>query len=445
MAKACPGPNSLAPKTSSALPAGMVQYSCGVYSGITAYTASRDRLAFTVQFTQIPFMKARSVERSVTLLPWVNQLLVEEKWDLVHEGFRLSKDGAFSRAEYMRLVQSRSPSSQVVGNVVLVVDEDAHDVDVRDEVGCLTGLIRKLPPTGPKAGHYRGQHFLHITPRYPLVGGWSASYELSYRVPLAKHLRAPEAGKRAITLPLFSVFFDMPIEAFSLAVNLPEDAENVEYIYDELGMAELHENVTRYKTYLSTRGEVSLQLSTRNLVKEHSQPLTIVYDYPWWGLLRKPSALLGYIVVLILAIGALRCLSPLVSLEGKSPGSLVDSRRAKKELVRLFRARRDCLNNLDDTLTTGDTKARLALEAELSVTTGKIFAVLRKVLAEDMAISLYGANLKKLYEEHLSCIRTILGQPAASLKARTPSIGDLEQDAQELDRRILALESQLFA
>jgi hypothetical protein len=420
----------------------MVQYSCGVYANVAAHAASTDRLAFTVQFTQIPFMRARSLERSVTLLPWLNQLLVEESWDLVHAGFRLNRQGAFSRAEYMQLVQSRSPSSQVVGNVVLVVDEAAYDVDVRDDVGRLTGPVRKLPPSGPKAGHYRGQHFLHVTPRYPLVGGWAASYRLSYRVPLGRHLRVPAPGKRALSLPLFSVFFDIPIERFSLSVNLPEDAGGVEYIYDELGMAELHERVGRYKTYLSTKGEVALQLTSRMLTKEHSQPLTVVYDYPWWGLLRKPSALLGYILCVLLVVGGLRCLSVL-SLDPKP--SRVDTRQAKEALVRLFRARRACLNNLDDTLTTGDAAARSALEAELAAVTAQIFGVLRQVLAEDMAVSLYGATLKKLYEEHLSCVRTVLGLPPASLRARTPSVESLERDAQELDKRILALESQLFA
>lgn len=440
LSKACPLPHQLeAPRVSAALPSGTVQYSCGVYGArVEGYTRSSSPLKFHYALKETAFLTINSLHRELTVLPWFNVLHVHESYRMHHDGFGLAGD-QFARAVFLRAVMERTETVQYLGAYPFVIPEAAYEVSVRDEVGCLTGAFTRAP------SHQPGMHKYTVTPRYPLTGQWTYSFTLAYKLPLNHFLAADphRLHTRRLAVPLMGLHFDTPVDAFRLRVNLPEDARILEYVYDHAEPAKITETVSRYKTYFSTAGELSLQLDMADLGREHAQTITLLYEYPWWGIFRKPLAIaFGLLFGLVLFKLAA---SADVSIAQKPRGTAEATREG---LLRLFQQRRSAMANLGDVAdivgSPDGARRRTQLAAELDAISTQILAALRLLLDADASVSLYGATLKKLYEEHRSCVNALLASPAAK-PADPAALARLERDATELDTRIVKWEAKLFA
>jgi hypothetical protein len=380
------------------------------------------------------------------VLPWFNVLLVTEKYKIHHDGF-VALNSEFKRSDFLTAVMGRDSKIQWLGAWPFLIPAQAYDVDVRDDNGRLTGQMQRNPNSvlGPN------YHMYTVAPRYPLTGGWNYSFELTYKMPLSSVLKASieDSNVRELSVPLFVTHFDLAIEDFTLRINLPEDAQVQQYFYDAIDPERVVDRLSTYKTYLSTKGEVSLELNMENLNKEHAKIIKLVYTYPWWGILRKPLALLFGI---IFAIACFRFGASVdLSLTGKA--KIQDPSATKKHLLSLFKLRREILANLDDAILQinkpeGKTK-RDRLTKELAACTENIFKDLRTILDADSTVSIYGATLKKLYEEHRSCVDMIIDNVTSGSEKKSKSgsidLGKLEKDALELDQAILNWESKMFA
>jgi hypothetical protein len=74
---------------------------------------------------------------------------------------------------------------------------------------------------------------------------------------------------------------------------------NVKVNHPSIGKFE--KTVTTYRTYFSTKGEQKICLSGKNVAQEllDTEPLEILYDYPWWGVFRKPAVMLASLLICI--------------------------------------------------------------------------------------------------------------------------------------------------
>ena len=397
LSKECPRPNQLdKPVPGANVLPGMSQFICGVYNDVGPMEKSRLRMHYIMPDT--PMATMTNVDRHLTVLPWFNVLQVTEKIRLRHDGFKL-KDGKCSRSQFLRSIRDRNLNVQVIGMMPFLVPSAAYDVDVRDENGRLTGQVNR--GAVPGFGHL---HQINVAPRYPLYGGWSWTFEFSYKVPLSSVLSSSGANKQ-LTVPLFQTHFDLPIEQFSIKINLPEDAELIGIKSDEF--KHLEPTVTRYKTYLSTKGELAVELLLENLVKEHGQNIKITYAYPWWGIFRKPLVILLSLILAII----------MFQLGSSIDLSLGRSTSTKARLLKLFKERREMLCNLDDLLAKPTSKPaeKDAILKALQSVTEEIMACLKA--GGESAFN--GVALRKLYEEHLTSVSAVFnGNTAGSTDAR---------------------------
>lgn len=446
LAKSCPSPNQLdKPTNTPGMPNYLVEYSCGVYEDVAPYTTSPSPLKVHYNPYEVAFATVKSLERDLTVLPWFNVLAVSEKYKIHHDGFE-ALNGEFKRSEYLSSVMSRDTKIQWLGAWPFMIPAQAYDVDVRDENGRLTGQMQRKPGSalGPD------YHMYMVSPRYPLTGGWNYSFELTYKLPLSSVLKVAQEDQnvRELSVPLFLSHFDIAIEDFTLRFNLPEDAQVEQYFYNAIDPERVFDRLNTYKTYLSTKGEVSLELNIENLNKEHAKTIKLVYTYPWWGILRKPLALLFGLIFAVLCFRFGTSFD--LSLAGKSK---VQPNVNKKNLLSLFKLRREILANLDDVILQIDKpegkSKREKLSKELATCTVSIFKELRTILDVDSTVSIYGATLKKLYEEHKSCVDMILDNVTngaeKKIKSGSINLGKLEKDALELDQAILNWEAKMFA
>ncbi|KAI7735983.1 hypothetical protein M8C21_022395 [Ambrosia artemisiifolia] len=152
-----------------------------------------------------PFAVVEELVREIEISHWGN-LQVTEHYTLVHNGAR--HKGGFSRVEY----QSRPTYSGVASfkHLLVKLPPRVHSVYYRDNIG-------NISTSHLRTGYSKSE--LEIEPRYPLLGGWKATFVIGYGLPLQDVLFESNDGKRYLN---FS--FGCPI-AETLVV-LPEGSKN---------------------------------------------------------------------------------------------------------------------------------------------------------------------------------------------------------------------------
>ena len=210
----CPTPNHLESSPVANMPNAM-EYNCGVYNSIDSLHNKEDILS--VQFTapRLPLFHFENLERRIRVDLLRKVLVVEDNYVLFHDGHR-PKEGWFNKAEYVQRMMRQQEPGQILAVIPMIVPAMASEVQVRDEVGLLTGNVQRRPaPSAPKAFH-----LLEIQPRNVLAGGWNLSWKLSYTLPLAVYLEKTANGLRLV-LSLFELYHDVSIDRLSLSVTLP--------------------------------------------------------------------------------------------------------------------------------------------------------------------------------------------------------------------------------
>lgn len=435
LAKGAPVPHQLDKAAASAQP-GLVQYSCGVYEGVAGHEVSSKPLRFHFHLHDAALATIERLERSLTVLPWFNLLTVTEHYTIHHDGFR-TKDGRFERSLFLKAVQQREAHVQYVGAMPIIIPASSYDIQVRDENGRLTGHHQRQQ-TSPLGPNY---HQYNVAMRYPLTGGWTTRLEIHYKLPLDLFLSRNGKNELELSTLLFSSFFDVAVKELSLRFNLPEDAIVQSYHYDHLDSSQISENQSTYKTYFSTKGEQVLELQMSDLCRNHVQPIRVVFSYPWWGTFRKPAAML---LSLIFILACFRL--------GASVDLSVSRGKERQRLEALLKLRRETVASLDDLIIQMDRPEgqvkRKALLQDLTQCTQGILTELRALVNADPALSIQGAALKKLYEEHLSCINSVFERSTTTKKGLSKSqsvdVVQMEKDVIELDQAILKHEAKLF-
>ncbi|KAH9313921.1 hypothetical protein KI387_022548, partial [Taxus chinensis] len=242
----------------------------GPYENLPAFSF----LPFIVHFeNNQPFPVVKELVREIEISHWGN-VQITEHCHLVHGGARLK--GGFSRIEYQARPNIRGASS--FRSLLAKLPSGAHSVYYRDEIGNIS------------TSHLRSdarKTELEIEPRYPMFGGWQATFTIGYGLPLQDFLFQASDGKRYLNLTFASPFNDVVIDRLIVKVALPEGSKDpfvsIPFPVDQ------HQEI-KY-SYLDTVGRLVVVLSKTNVVPEHNVFFQVYYNFSTFSMLAEPLML----------------------------------------------------------------------------------------------------------------------------------------------------------
>lgn len=297
----CPLPFDRNPQTRPDLP-NLVQFTCGPYEKQKGNQESNGQekemeqkenfISISFNLKHYPFLKIDNLQKEITLLPIFDKIKIMERYDLTHIGFKFSK---FSRFDLMKAMMQRKEGTQIITSFPIIIHKEAYNIELRDDLGILhTGWNRKS---------FDKFDILEVVPRFPLIGGWSATlilyYETSIESCLKSNKKEIEKGWKRIffnnnqkiksmTFPFVTFGTDVNISKYHLIINLPENAQDISWRYPYLRQIQTIRQ-SRYKTFFSITGEQRIEFISKNLVKEYEAFITITFKLSWWwSIFKKP-------------------------------------------------------------------------------------------------------------------------------------------------------------
>lgn len=257
----------------------------GPYADIQSFSSHKLAVHFE---SKGPFLTIEKVVKELEISHWGN-LAVEETFNILrHDGAQLK--GAFSRYDYQR---NPMGAHAVVQAIRGYLPSSASDIYYRDDIGNIS--------TSVVGSHARGVQ-LDLVPRYPLFGGWKATFYYGYNLPLYQYLFNDNSDSSTFVLnTTFGVEFDdVVIDELVIRIILPEGAKDIDFAVPfgiDSSSTELH------FTYLDTSGRPVLVITKRNVVSEHgAQYFQVVYRFSGIALFREPFLLVFAYFAFFLAV-----------------------------------------------------------------------------------------------------------------------------------------------
>ncbi|KAL8136405.1 hypothetical protein V2J09_002406 [Rumex salicifolius] len=257
-----------------------VELKYGPYDNQPPYTYSPVLVHFE---NNSPFAVVEELVREVEISHW-GSIQVTEHYKLGHAGAR--HKGVFSRVEY----QSRPSISGVSSfkHLLARLPPRVHSVYYRDQIGNIS------------SSHLRGdsrKSELEFEPRYPLFGGWKATFVIGYGLPLQDFLFESHDGKRYLNFTFGCPLMDTVVDNLILKVVLPEGSKDPSVV----APFPLEQHLERSYSYLDVVGRTVLVLQKRNVVPEHNQPFQVYYSFNPIYMLAEPLMLVSVFFLVFMA------------------------------------------------------------------------------------------------------------------------------------------------
>lgn len=393
-------------KLSIKLPMNMKSFTC-------AGTAAGP-LEFQFETKDAQMLRIKKLTRRLTFLPWDNTIQVSESYEFVHEGFRLPENPSFNRLEYARLLHRNKgvlKGTQIIPRIMLVVPNTARGIQIRDEVG-----INWAPIQRQKIEN--GFDAVSVAFRFPLIGGMSSAFDFHYTLP-ASTLISPFQSqsspfKKLLQTQMVRLAVDAPIDKLKIILALPEDSSDIEYEFGTAKVAKVTRR--RYRSYFSTTGENELTFEFENMTRDDAdRMMAVLFNYPWWGVFRKP-------LVAVLSIISLIAVFVFGNKQSFSLLPAANSKQTRAQLRRLFDKRRQLLLDLEDLITVNlntkagpeqqkaDAQQRAQLEEQIRSIENAIFEKVKNNAKDPQMSTLNSIALKKLYDDQIGLVRSILAE-----------------------------------
>ncbi|KAL0692782.1 hypothetical protein Bca4012_059962 [Brassica carinata] len=199
-----------------------------------------------------PFAVVEELVREIEISHW-GSIQITENYRLTHGGAR--HKGVFSRVDYQSR-RSISGSSSFNG-LLAVLPPRVNSVYYRDDIG-------NISTSHLRTGYKKSE--LEFEPRYPLFGGWRATFIIGYRVPLEDYLFEAPDGRRYLNFT-----FGCPL---------------VETIVNKLTIK------VKY-SYLDIVGRTVVVLQKDNVVPTHNVPFQVYYTFKPIYMLAEPFMLVS--------------------------------------------------------------------------------------------------------------------------------------------------------
>ncbi|XP_041023152.1 dolichyl-diphosphooligosaccharide--protein glycosyltransferase subunit 1B [Juglans microcarpa x Juglans regia] len=230
-----------------------------------------------------PFAIVEELVREVEISHWGN-LQITESYRLAHAGAR--HKGMFSRVEY----QSRPSISGVSSfkHLLARLPPRVHSVYYRDEIGNISSSHLRTDPWKSE---------LEIEPRYPLFGGWKATFVIGYGLPLEDFLFESPDGRRYLNFSFGCPLVETVVNKLTVKVALPEGAKDPSAVIPFPVEQHLE---TKY-SYLDIVGRTVVVLEKNNVVPEHNSPFQVYYNFNPIFMLAEPLMLTSVFFLLFIA------------------------------------------------------------------------------------------------------------------------------------------------
>ncbi|KAH9703796.1 Dolichyl-diphosphooligosaccharide--protein glycosyltransferase subunit 1B [Citrus sinensis] len=221
-----------------------------------------------------PFSVVEELVREVEISHWGN-LQITEQYKLAHAGAR--HKGIFSRVDY----QSKPTFSGVSSfkHLLARLPPRVHSVYYRDEIGNIS------------TSHLRADSWkiseLEIEPRYPLFGGWRATFVIGYGLPLEDFLFESSDGRRYLNFTFGCPLVETVVDKLTIKVVLPEGSKGPSAVVPFPVEQRLE---TKY-SYLDVVGRTVVVLEKKNVVPVHNIPFQVYYTFKPIFMLAEPMML----------------------------------------------------------------------------------------------------------------------------------------------------------
>ncbi|KAL3523462.1 hypothetical protein ACH5RR_016296 [Cinchona calisaya] len=244
----------------------------GPYEDRTSYSYSAVIIHFE---NNNPFAVVEELIREIEISHWGN-LQITEYYKLAHAGAR--QKGGFSRVEY----QSRQPFSGLSSfkHLLAELPPRVHSVYYRDEIGNISSSRLRI---GSKKSE------LLIEPRYPLFGGWKATFVVGYGVPVQDFLFESSDGARYLNYSFGCPLAETVVDKLTVKVVLPEGSEDPSVVVP----FQLEQRLEKKYSYLDVVGRTVVVLEKRNVVPEHNSPFQVHYKFNPIFMLAEPLMLVA--------------------------------------------------------------------------------------------------------------------------------------------------------
>ncbi|XP_068663490.1 dolichyl-diphosphooligosaccharide--protein glycosyltransferase subunit 1B-like [Aristolochia californica] len=220
-----------------------------------------------------PFAVIEELVREVEVSHW-GSLQITELYQLFHAGAR--HGGGFSRVEY----QSRQSTSGVSSfkHLLAILPPRVESVYYRDEIGNISSSHLRTDAQKSQ---------LEIEPRYPLFGGWRATFTIGYRVPLQDFLFEASDGRRYLNFSFGCPLHETSVKKLIVKVVLPEGSKYASAIIP----FPVEQHVEVSYSYLDIVGRTVVVLEKENVVPEHNVAFQVYYKFNQISMLAEPLML----------------------------------------------------------------------------------------------------------------------------------------------------------
>ncbi|CAA7390459.1 unnamed protein product [Spirodela intermedia] len=222
-----------------------------------------------------PFAVVEELTRVIEVSHW-GSLQVTEHYKLAHAGAR--HKGVFSRLEY----QSRAAVSGASSfrHLLATLPPRVHSVYYRDEIG-------NVSTSHLRSDQHKSE--LEIEPRYPLFGGWKASFVIGYGLPLHDFLFESPDGRRYLNFSFGCPLMETVVDHLTVKVVLPEGSKNPSASVPFPVKQKLETSFS----YLDVVGRPTVVLEKENAVPEHNIFFQVSYGFNPLSMLAEPLMLVG--------------------------------------------------------------------------------------------------------------------------------------------------------
>ncbi|XP_059458594.1 dolichyl-diphosphooligosaccharide--protein glycosyltransferase subunit 1B [Corylus avellana] len=230
-----------------------------------------------------PFAVVEELVREVEISHW-GSLQITEHYKLKHAGAR--HKGVFSRVEY----QSKPSFSGVPSfkNLLARLPPRVHSVYYRDEIGNISTSHLRTDPWKSE---------LEIEPRYPLFGGWKASFVVGYGLPLQDFVFESPDGRRYLNFSFGCPLVETVVDKLTIKVVLPEGSKDPSAVVP----CSVEQRLETKYSYLDIVGRTVVVLEKNNVVPEHNSPFQVYYNFNPIFMLAEPLMLASVFFLLFTA------------------------------------------------------------------------------------------------------------------------------------------------
>ncbi|XP_047322597.1 dolichyl-diphosphooligosaccharide--protein glycosyltransferase subunit 1B [Impatiens glandulifera] len=220
-----------------------------------------------------PFAVVEELVREVEISHW-GSLQITEHYTLRHDGAR--HKGVFSRLEY----QSKQSPSGSFKRLLARLPPRVHSVYYRDGIGNISSSHLRRDSRKSE---------MEIEPRYPLFGGWKATFVIGYGLPLEDFLFESPDGRRYLNFTFGCPLVETVVDKLTLKVALPEGSRNP----SALVPFDVEDHLETSYSYLDVIGRTVVVLEKKNVVPEHNTHFQVYYEFNRAFMLAEPLMLVS--------------------------------------------------------------------------------------------------------------------------------------------------------